>query len=215
MKGLLLHDIYSMKRALKFYVLLGATYFLAGIFAQDKIDMVISCLMMFFPFMFVINSFSYHNAFNWDVYANMLPVTKKHLVGVYYLLAAVGILISAVSSILMIAVKYGFLALQIGKKSSSIQYSFSLLYYNFLVAAVLFAIVLPLMIRFGMENGRIFLILLIFIFYGVLFGLKDEIVKKAGAVDFRMFRTFSPVLAAAALVFSFWLSLYFYEKKEF
>lgn len=215
MKGLFLHEIYSMKRVIKFYALLWVVYFFIGIFVKDKTETVTTFLMMFLPLMLVINSFSYHNASKWDVYANMLPVTKKQLVGVYYLLAAVGIFISALSSILVIAVKCGFQALQIVENSSLIPYSFAPLYYNFVVMAVLFAIVIPLMIRFGLEKVRTFLIILIFMFYGCLFGLKDEILKMTGVFDFHMFWTFSPLLVVTAFVLSFWLSLHFYEKKEF
>ena len=67
----------------------------------------------------------------------------------------------------------------------------------------------------GVENGRIFLIIIVFVIYGVLFGLEDEILKIGEMKDFPLVWIFSSFLAVALFAFSFWVSLYFYKKKEF
>lgn len=212
MKGLFLQEIYSMKRALKFYVLLWGIYFVVGIFSASSVS---TYLMTFLPLMIVVNSFSYHNVSKWDVYANTLPVTKKQLVGVQYLLAVLTILLSVASCILLSVIRCGGLVSHIAENSSENFYGMASLFYNFTGITVLFAIVIPLLIRFGVENGRIFLIIIVFVIYGVLFGLEDEILKIGEMKDFPLVWIFSSFLAVALFAFSFWVSLYFYKKKEF
>lgn len=216
MKGLFLHGIYSMKRTIIYYAFLLAVYLIAGLFLFDNTVGLDSYVLFFLTIALVVNCFSYQSMSNWETYSSILPVSKKQLVGVYYMLAGTGIGIAGASTLFIAACKT---VIPFLRKPGVSQWSegIFLFYINLIVICILMAILIPLLVKFGMEKGRVVLFLLIFSIYGIYayFVANDEVTIQSMAGMSKILRIVIPFLVIALCYASFRFSLFLYKKKEF
>lgn len=207
MKGLLLNQILTMRKAIVLYAVILILYYLFGIFGKGLAGIVI--FAGFFSFMLVINSFSYEEKCGWDAYVNVLPVTKFQIVLSKYVLAVL-VLGAAVGAgtVLQIFINV--------KNHVEIGNDLWIPAAVFLGASVFLSAAIPILYKLGAEKGRIIMAgFFLILFFLVLLAEKAEIGISLGGNGIKMVL---PFLAAGVFVFmilSCFLSLKIYEGKEF
>jgi hypothetical protein len=150
MKGLFLKDIINLKQQAKIYLLIIAIWLAIGFSNKDSAFFggVIAILTLMIP----ITALAYDEKAKWDRYALTMPVSKLDMVLAKYLLAlafaAAGALLSSAAGILITKNIVESLTLSLA----------------FLSLGVIFAsIVLPIIFKFGVEKGRILMLVVIMV----------------------------------------------------
>ncbi|MEH2956769.1 ABC-2 transporter permease [Candidatus Merdisoma sp. JLR.KK006] len=211
MKGLLLKDIYNLKRLGKQYVITCAGMMVWSGFMKNYF--FFSMMIMLCGVMSVVSSFSFDEAAHFEKYALTLPVTKKNLVQSKYVLLlaflAGAFVIGILGSLLMSLVLEGGideLAEQLVSAAS--------VACLFLLA---FSTMIPIIFKLGVEKGRMLLVAIymgIFVFvWGGIYLLKDLGIRISDSTVSK----FSGIGAAVILVFlfiSYRVSVRIVEKKE-
>lgn len=211
MKGLLLKDIYNLKRLGKQYLIICAGMLVWSIFMKNY--SFFSMMIMLSGIMSVLSSFSFDEAVHFEKYALTLPVTKKNLVQAKYVLLLVfligsfliGILGSALLDLIMDG---GILELQEQLISAA---SVACL---FLLA---FSIMIPAIFKLGVEKGRMLLVgIYMGIFalvWGGLYLLKELEIHFSDGTASKLFGAAALVILAVFFV-SYRVSIKIVEKKE-
>lgn len=152
MKGLLLKDIYNLKRLGKQYAIICTGMLVWSIFMKNY--SFFSMMIMLSGVMSVITSFSFDEAAHFDKYALTLPVTKKNLVQAKYVLLLVflagGFFIGTLGSVLASLAMEGSV-LELPEQIASAASVACL----FLLA---FSVMLPAVFKLGVEKGRMLLV---------------------------------------------------------
>lgn len=207
MKGLLLKDWYMMKAYCRSYLLI-ITVFLAVSFAGED-----NMFFMFYPCVFCgmlpINLLGYDERSRWLQYTGTLPCTKaqivsaKYLIGLFVQLAM--ILVTCIVQAVRMAVSGGF------AMDEFIVFILTLL----TVAPLSSAISLPFIFKLGVEKGRIAYYVMIGLICGAS-ALAANLFNGTMQIDIQP-NTFVYLLAAFSIglyVFSWFLSIWFYQKRE-
>lgn len=215
MKGLLLKDIFTLRKQFSILGLLLIFYGIWGYFVGNFV--FLSTFMPFIFTMMVLTSFSYDDASKWTGFALSLPVSRKCLVLSKYvltlILAFIGVILSLAFSYLLVFISREPVTKEI--LLSSLVSSFLCLLFS--------STMIPLVFKFGTEKSRtaMFSIIMIplILFYGASkIGLFDNL-EKITPQQQAMLEKFLPAIfiavALAALAISFFISLQIVKKKEF
>lgn len=203
MIGLFIKDLLNLKSQLRFILLLLGVYGLIAI-TNDNSAML-GAIIAIMGVMIPTTALSYDEKAKWDKYALSMPLSRTDLILSKYLL---GIAFSLVGFILNFLI-----SLWIGFTS----YKESLILSMLLLSAGLFflSFVLPPMFKFGVEKGRIVMMLLIFSPTLFLLILKNMNVKLPSADLIEKFWYILPVLSLFVLLVSMAISVKIYSRKEF
>jgi len=211
MRGLLLHDLYSMKRGVKTYAMFLAFFAVLGMVSGN--GSFFASFVAIYSMMFGISIFSYHEVCNWDVYANTLPVTRRQIVGSFYQLAmffiALGSLLSFCLNLVMVWM-------------GEISFEECMITLGVIVAVgiLMLAVDIPLLLKFGSERGRLIMmgsyVVLFLGFAGVCKALSDQLaVVFVSIQSVAMLAIGSLVVAFVCLAISYRITLAIYQNKEF
>lgn len=211
MKGLLLKDIYNLKRLGKQYALICAGMLVWSAFMKNY--SFFSMMFMLSGIMSVISSFSFDEAVHFEKYALTLPVTKKNLVQAKYILLLVflvgSFLIGIIGSVLLELIMEGRI-LELQEQLISAVSVASL----FLLA---FSIMIPAIFKLGVEKGRMLLVGIytgIFaLVWGGIYLLKDLGIHFSDSTASKFFGA-AAVVILAFLFISYRVSIKIVEKKE-
>ena len=148
MKGLLMKDLLNLKQIVRVWALLLALFIVIG-FAQQS-PVYISSMLTVMVLLLPVNALAYDENCKWDAYALTMPVTRRDLALSKYLLALVGAgamaLLSAVCALMM------------GATPDEVFSTIGLL----LAAGLcMISIMLPLLFRFGVQKGRMVMIVVV------------------------------------------------------
>lgn len=211
MTGLLLNDLYSMKRLGKTYALFLLFFIILGVVSGNS--SFFGSFIAVYSMMIGISVFSFHEQSHWDSYANTLPVSREGMAGSYYLIAGIAILTGAV---------LGFLV-QLGTVVSGEMTVPEALIVTAILAAVglwMMAFDIPLFLKFGSERGRMVMIGTYIVMFGALFAV-SRLTDVGTSLAFLTEQNIG-ILAAAALgsglivlFVSYRISQGIYRKKEF
>lgn len=199
MKSLLYKDLVNLRQQLRFYVVFLAVYLIIGIRQQNFA--VLGGVMSIFSVMLPITAYSYDERSGWDKYALTMPFRIKDLILSKYVLAFLGVLISALSvSVLNIAARIDL------KEALGIAGAY--------LALGLFVmdLILPIIFRFGVEKGRVFMIL-VFLLPTAILLFTDTSSVSAGTVEALLL--LSPIVGMLLVPVSVGLSIRCYRKKNF
>ena len=147
MNGLLMKDLLNLRQTIRVWNLLLALFIVIG-FAQRSPIYITSMLtvMVLLP----VNALAYDETCKWDAYALTMPVTRRNLVLSKYLLALVGAgamaLLSTVCTLIMGAVP---------------DEVFSTIGLLLAAGLCMISILLPLLFRFGVQKGRMVMIVVV------------------------------------------------------
>lgn len=207
MRGLLLKDLYNLKKDGK-TVLLFVAFFIMIIFIMGNTDLFLSTIMLMFSAT-SITSFACDNQSGWDTYVNTLPVSRGEVVLSKYTLS---FLLALAGGLLVLLVRWtkGLLN-NISDFSETLIFAYSL----FVAAVILISILLPLVYKLGVERSRIIVIAVAVIPASAVFML-----AQTGALvvpdkqTIRQALLLSPFVIIVCGIVSFLVSHGIYRRKE-
>ncbi len=207
MKGLILKDIYNLRKYGKSLFLMAAMYFMLS-FMMDNADIFVGMIVIMFAIT-TVTSFAYDNQSGWDVYVNTLPVSRKHVVLSKYLLSGLLILAGGLLAVLMGWVNG--LIRHIGNFTETLLTAYALC----AVGLVFVSLLLPFVYKFGVERARVIIIALVAIPVAAGFALSQTgTMPEISEQTLTLLLTFSPLIVAAFCALSYAISNAIYRRKE-
>ncbi len=210
MIGFMKKDIAMIKNNLKVLGVLVAFYLIMGLFGE--IDM--SFILPFMSIAIMISTFSYDELNNWNSYAATFPNGRKNSVKARYLTTVLIILIMTVITIILsLFISYTL------NKSIDLEMTFLNMLAMIFGTALVQSFMYPIIFKFGVEKGRIMILVVIFgtVIVG---GLFSSVVDLSKILNFLgVFENHWPLVlivsSIAILYISYLISLRFQLKKEF
>jgi hypothetical protein len=209
MLGLLLKDIFVLRKSLKIYFFALAFYLVLSITGAFDITMVTGFITLF-TMMLPISSFALDEAARWDKFAAALPVGRRGIVGEKYLLVlCLGAFAEALIAILGLALWL----LKGGSLGEILLTGLGCM----AIALLMNSMLLPLLFKFGAEKGRLITMAVCAVIFLLSFGAAKLTDGPLG-LPLPLLNTFLPAIVAAvvalALFISWQISLGIYEGKE-
>ena len=202
LKGLMLKDLYVIKKQLKAYMVLMVICALVP-------SPVTQGLAVIYASIIPVTAAAFDEQAGWDYYAQMLPYRSRELVISKYLL---GIGISVIMAVLIILSNIA-VSLQKGDGFTNFGEYIVNAGIIFCIGQILMSVNLPLVLKMGAEKGRL---LYIFItMAAMLLVLKfTDIMPVAVKISAGMYLPAAVVVAAAALCLSIGIAEKIYGKKR-
>lgn len=209
MKGLLLQEFYSMKQVYKIYGGAFLMYFIIGIMRQDISSY--GSMLLVISSMIVVNMFGYHEKSKWEMYAATMPVSRKQIVRSFYVAGGI-----VMGSVVLVCVMMNVVdAVMFGADFGELIW----VTIGFCEMGILYtSVFIPILIRFGVEKGRMVLIavyllpfLLVYTLYTAV-GISEELVK---FVFGRGFLGIAALILLAVVFISYQIAGVLYMRKEF
>lgn len=212
MKGLIWKDLYVMKSMGRSYLAMFGVFgvmSLMGIY--DGLSFV-SFLVVMMLIMMPINTFAYDEQAKWDNFAVASPAGKKGVVGGKYLFTA---LLLVLALALCCGLQAGMYFFNV-HGTDTLPEMLGAAVVTVSGGAVLDAILLPLIFKFGTQKSRIFLMITVglgvagaVILLGIVAGSEVDLGRMAVTTI-----GLGPIVAVGMMVISYFISLGIYEKKE-
>lgn len=207
MKGLLLKEIYSLKRYISIISLLMAFYLALSVKTGNP-----SMLMFVITFIFifvVLSSFAYDEATKWDRYAIAMPLTRKTIVLSKYLLMCIVMVLGLALTVAAIVV-YSFFDTQYSVIATVPELASAIVAGLFLMSFYI-----PATYQFGVEKSRLILmgVFVITMLVGSQFikPLKIFLSTEYAEQDLKIVG----VMVVLLFIASYFLSVKIYSRKEF
>lgn len=167
MKGLIINDIFSIRKVLKSVAFVFVLFMVMwGLMDQAASGALMIGIM---SASYMLNLFSYDEFYHWEQYMAILPVTRAQVVlaryATYGLTSLVSTGISAIYMLVMRVAHEEFLMVLI-----------ALLCMQTYSAAVL----IPTAYKFGVQKGRVLYVLLMFIPFGIFLGVLAMVFDNGG-----------------------------------
>ena len=204
MLGLIYKDFAVLKRSLWFFGL----WFLAFVLFcgyLSSVDFFCGALSVFCAVL-PLTTLSYDSQCGWEGYALTLPVSRRALALSRYLLA----LIFTVASVIVNFILRFFLA-----QDGSIGATLTVVAAIGGAALVMIAFMLPLMYKFGVEKGRLFLILIVLLAVSLSFLIGDVFQRSNHSFLLQNLQWIAPLGGVVCFIISMMISLRIYARKEF
>lgn len=206
MKGLLIKDLFAVKKQGKIVMIFLVFYVVYSV-AMKNVSML-GAMITLLCAMMPITTMSYDEYCKWDRYALTMPITRKTIVLSKYLFSilldiAAMCIVAPTSAIMVIFTK----EMEVGEALLTTAAIGG-------VALVFLSIILPLLFKFGVEKGRMLLMLVIFVPTILVFLLNKMGFKMPDEHTLKLFAYASPVIVILVLLVSIWVSIGIYEKKE-
>ena len=148
MKGLLMKDLLNLKQTMRVWLLLLVLFVVIG-FAQQSpiyVGSMLTVMLLLLP----VNALAYDENCKWDAYALTMPVMRRDLALSKYLLVLLGAAVMAPLSAVC--------SLMMGVEAQEVLSIIGLLRS---VGLCMVSIMLPLLFRFGVQKGRMIMIVLV------------------------------------------------------
>lgn len=203
MIGLILKDVLNLKKQARIYLILVIFYFILGI--ANKNSSMFSSMMAMVAVLIPITAMSYDERSKWDRYALTMPLSRatmvasKYLIGLIFLSAAclISIIVNMLFSITDIS---EYILISLASLSAGM---------------ILMALVFPLLFKFGVEKGRILLMIVLFAPTALISLLPSVGVSLPDEETIKSFIYAGPIIGGVIFLASFYISLSIYRKKEF
>ncbi|MEE0777074.1 MAG: ABC-2 transporter permease [Bacillota bacterium] len=214
MLGLIYKDLMTLKRSLGFSFL----WFLAfGVFCGYLSSLDFFCgVVSVFCAVLPLTTMSYDSQWGWETFALSTGISRRTMALSRYVLCLLLTLAAVVINFLMRA----FLA-----QDSSVLESLAIVLAIAGASLMMMALMMPLMYKFGVEKGRMFLMLVVFLVMGLSFFAEKVLWPHviwpffgANIMDSFLIRNLAwilPLIGVAGLAISVLISLRIYAKKEF
>ncbi len=218
MKGLLLKDLYMFWKYCRAYLLLVAAFLVFSTISSDNAFFLIYPSLM--TSLVPMSVLAYDEQHKWHQYALTLPYNRKQLVSVKFLLGLMAggfiVLATALSQSIRMAVEGSF----------QISELLTLVGTVFAACFLTPSLSLPFIFKLGAEKGRIYYSISIGVVCAVAAmlsvrtslasGVQNPLSSTVSIMPNPLFSIALLCLAAAAVYgFAWWLSIRFYEKREF
>lgn len=210
-------DGINIAKGYKFILLVIAIY-TAISFTGGDTSFFASMFTMVFA-LYVLNTYSYDSAANWDMYALTMPISRKTMVqSKYIFMLILAVISSAICFVMTIIIN-----ILLGKPVL-----LGAEYIIIAIATVMFAysVIIPLVTKLSVEKARIVLAIIIIAPYAaisyVMTALKENdqltvpvIFLDLGSFLYKYIYLAVPIVLACLLYISYVISVRIYEKKEF
>lgn len=206
MKGLLIKDLYLIKKLCRMVIVMDLLFVVFSIFDERNLFFSYYCCLI--TGITPISLISYDEQGKWDVFAGTLPYSRAQLVSVKYL---VGLLCSAFVLILLAAAQAAK-RVYIGSFVPGDYFSFLAVLAS--LCLLLPSLVFPLVFKFGAEKGRIFNMVVVGVACAV--SALATTYSMNQPIKLRFILPGAPSLVIAALFYflSWRLSIRIYTKRE-
>lgn len=212
MRGLLLKEYYMVKKYCRVYVLIIAVFIALSFVGSDSV--VVSLYPAVMAGMIPITLLAYDEQSRWNIYCGTLPYTKGQIVSAKYLTGLCAQLTALLASGIALTVKM----------TSADTFRMDIYLFQMSVMLILSCVVtafgLPFSFKLGVEKGRLVYVLamagvcslggassIILIKFSSANGIKLELPSAGTLLVFCL-------IAIALYVFSWYLSICFYKKRE-
>jgi ABC-2 type transport system permease protein len=203
MKGLLFKELYNLEKQARSLLLVFAFYLFFSLIGEtgNMFGGVVFIMMV----MLVITSLAYDERSRWDRYALTMPVSRKEIVLSKYLLGLILLTFALLINIIFL-ILFG---------SSPLGEVFILTLSLFGIGLVSLSIILPLMYKYGVENGRLLLILVLFVpMAAVLLIVRMGLLAPPGETFIRALPIIIPGILVLVVSLSILVSLRIYQHKD-
>lgn len=206
MKGLLLKDLYMLRKYCRTYLLI-VVFFTAVSLVSNENTFFVFYLSLFCG-MLPVNLLGYDERSRWIQYSNTLPYTKAQIVSSKYLIG----LSAQIAVLLLVGITQGIkMSMNGGFRIND----FTALMLTMFTIAAFSSICLPFIFKLGTEKGRIaYYAMVVFICGGGV--AASKILKGSLKVNIQP-NTVLLILSLAGLAvyaFSWYLSIIFYKNRE-
>lgn len=203
MTGLILKDMLNLKKQGKVYLILIIFYFVLGLVNENS--SMFTSMMTMVAVLIPLTAMAYDERSNWDRYALTMPISRKSMVMSKYLL---GLIFLAAAFVISILLNMFFSDMPIAENIIT-----SLV--NISAGLILMASIFPLLFKFGVEKGRILMMIVIFIPVAAVVMISKLGVPMPGEEQLKHLIYYLPILGAMAFIISIYVSMRIYRKKEF
>lgn len=211
MKGLLLKDFYMMQKYCRMYVIIVLGFI--GLSCLESENLFFVFYPCIFAAMLPVTLLGYDERSRWNEYCGTLPYTRAQIVSGKYWIGSIMQLTIFVLVAVTQAVRMYVMDCVVWSSY------FVILALLFIISCVSSSITMPVMFKLGVEKGRIAYTAMI------AFGCGGSVaaatvLKESGLSVLQEKLSFSVVLlllcvlALVGYLFSWWLSIRFYEKRE-
>lgn len=214
MKGIILQDLLSMKRVLKMYMLVLGVYVIIGVSSGSASNF--GAFFILFAAMLPMSAFAYRERSHWDLYANVMPVSRKQMVLSSYIFAWMLLAVAGLANLLLIGLDYiaGNFT-EAGSMYEALTSSWVIL----LAGVAYMGLFLPLIYQFGTERSRLLIIgSYIIPFIIVMIVSKNEDLQSKLVMSQQMANRLifvgAPAFVIAWNMISLHISMRIYEKKD-
>lgn len=203
MMGLILKDLYNLKKQSKFYFILLVFYFLIGM-ANNSISMF-GTMLCVLAAMLPVTAMAYDEKNNWDRYALTMPLSRKDMVLSRYIL---GLIFSFIAFMISIASSFFLI------KDSFVE-SITMNLGTLSFVWILMSIILPIIFKFGIEKGRILLMMILFAPSMIVLFLSNYGIQLPDEETIKPYLYYLPIVIIIIFILSLFISISIYNKKEF
>jgi len=215
MKGLIIKDFINLKKTLKIFVVISLLYFVIGITSNNPgFFSNILCAILAVT---TISLFSYDDLAKWDVYVLTMPIKRETIIMARYIMMLLLALIGAAFSAVLTVASGLYLKKGIKDELIGIVLGTSLI-------ILLLSIIIPFVVKLGVERARLILVAIYFIPVMVFMMLKQMFEKrsleipnwliKTGNIAMKYIYIIIPLTLLLVLAFSYLISVRLYNKKE-
>lgn len=209
MLGIILADLYAMKKQMLILGGVAVLYLFLGIASSEPSTSM--AIMTLFSVMFVLSSFTYEEQCQFDIFANTLPLKRKNIVFSKYLISLMSLCAGILLSILAVIL------------SALINHNFNMNQIYTLIVVVIFgtlflSISLPILFKVGPERARLIMIVIYIVPFFTAWGvIRSDVIDINTLVNVTLEKLIVPAVVVNLIVFaiSVLCSLKIYEKKEF
>lgn len=203
MKGLIIKDLINLKKQSKIIGALAIFYLLISITSKNN-SMFGAMILLLFTMM-PITAISYDEKANWDKYGLTMPVSRIDMVLSKYIL---GLILSVFAVIL------NFIA-QILMGTEMNAENITVIFVLFSISIIFFSLILPIMFKFGVEKGRMLMIVVLML-PTIILMLLPEILKTTPSEEMIIKALYAlPFVIVIIFFISIFISISVYKKKEF
>ena len=204
MTGLILKDLLYLKRTGRILLALAAFYLVVFLTtsSENAASGLLSGIVVMLTVILSVNAFAYDELAKWRLYEGSLPVSKNKIVLARYLLA------------LIFSAGLTLLSLLLELFSGLTPEAAMILWVSWGAALLLCAVLFPAVYKFGTQKARFLLIVIVLLPTLGLALLRQMNLPALNEAALERWLPLFPLLAAAAYLFSFWLSCRIFRKKE-
>lgn len=204
MIGLILKDLLNLKKQAKIYLILVIFYFVFGI--TNKNPSMFSTMMTLVAVMIPITAMSYDERSKWDRYALTMPISRETIVGSRYLMGLI-FLLTAFSLSILANMVFSKMYITEDVLTSSLA--------TLSIGITIMSFIFPIMFKFGVEKGRILIMLVFFAPIALIPLLSKLGITMPNEETIKSFIYLSPLIATLIFTASIYISWSIYKKKEF
>lgn len=206
MKGLLLKDLYMIKKYCRFQLLFVAVILACSLVTTNVFFIFYPCLI---SGIIPVTLLSYDELSKWNEYSYALPYKKSHIVSVKYIIGMLAqILVFIISGVIQ--------AIKMNIDGIFVLNNFLVIMATLLVISFLMpSVTLPFMFKLGAIKGRIAYIVIIFVYFAGVGVFSAYLVDGyIHIISFSGIITIVCLAVIALYALSWRLSIAFYKKRE-